>query len=51
MQNNTATNKTNSIKLSDKNSLKTNFAFLESDSMTDDIFGMINDIFGLTAPM
>ena len=40
MQHDTPTNKTNSTKSSDKKSLKINLASLESDNMTDEIFGM-----------
>ena len=40
MQNDTATNKTDNIKFSDKNSLKINMAYIKRNSMTDDIFGM-----------
>ena len=40
MQHDTPTKKTNSTKLSDKTLLKINFAYLESDNMNDDIFGM-----------
>ena len=40
MQQNTPTNKTGSTKSSDKKSLNINLAYLESDNMTDDIFGM-----------
>ena len=40
MQNKTKTNNTNSTKSSDKNSFKINLAYLESDSMTNAIFGV-----------
>ena len=40
MQHDTPTNKTDSTKLSDKKSLKINLAYLEINSMTDDIFGV-----------
>ena len=40
MQHGTPTNKTDRTKLSDKKSLKINLASIESDNMTDDIFGM-----------
>ena len=44
MQNYTATDKTNNIKFPDKKSLKFNMASLESDNMTDNIFGMITSM-------
>ena len=40
MQHVTPTNKINSTKSSDKKSLKINLAYLESNNMTDDIFGI-----------
>ena len=40
MQHDTATNMTESTKLSDKKLLKINLASLESDNMTDEILGM-----------
>ena len=40
MQHNTAANKNDTTKLSDKKSLKINLASLQSDKMTGDIFGM-----------
>ena len=40
MQNDTATNNTDSAKSSDKKSLMINMASLKSDSTTDEIFGM-----------
>ena len=44
MQHDTATNKTSSTELSDKKPLNINFPYLESDSMTGDIFGMTADM-------
>ena len=40
MQHDTATNNTDSTESPDKKILKINLAYLESDSMTDEIFGM-----------
>ena len=40
MQHNTTTNNTNSTKSSDKKLLKINLASLESNRITDEIFGM-----------
>ena len=40
MQHGTPTNKTDRTKLSDKKSLKINLASIESDNMTDEIFGI-----------
>ena len=42
MQNDTATDKTNNTKSSDKNSLDINMGSLESDNITNNIFGMIS---------
>ena len=40
MQNDTATNNIDNTEFSDKKSLKINLASLQSDSMTDKMFGM-----------
>ena len=40
MQHDTTINETNSTKISNKKSLKINLEYFESDSMTDEIFGM-----------
>ena len=40
MKHDTSKNKTDSTKSSDKKSLKINLTYLESDNMTDEIFGM-----------
>ena len=40
MKNDATTNKTDSTELSNKKSLTINLAYLKSDSITDDIFGM-----------
>ena len=44
MQHDTPTNKTDSTKSSDKKILKINLVYLESDNMTDNIFGMTTSV-------